>query len=608
MLLAEWFKDKPDDHKIQTFTLPDKKNRLTDSVNGAHSIADRYCYEQDVYFAVGTLIGNLPSTRRAVYERIEGIGGLWIDVDIAGPGHKKTNIPASIDDALSFIADVSPFAPSAVIKTGGGMHLYWFFDTFMAFRDGVEEELESQSLADVPFSQIAKPRDREYQNRRDWLIEKNRTDAASLIRKWQWYIIGAAKARDLILDSTFDLTRVLRIPGTFNHKIKEYPRPVEEHECHAHRRYPPDAFREFLDSHDIPEPTIARLNITNIDSNIRLDPDAGPPMKKFAALRANEPRFDDSFLNKRQDFQDHSPSTYDLSIARFAVQADWSDQEIIDLMIYHRSERGHKLKLDNRQYYTRTVAMARTKSTQSQKQNEEVIMKPETEVIQQTRVSIGGTEPIPSLPDAQRDALLKIFSDRTGLSVSRIEVSGTKDKSWTLILGDKTKIPIGTTTNLISKTRFDSIVYDITLSFPFDIKPKQWKTLIQQVAPAVYHVAIPEENPEGAILGAICDYVWSSASEDQINAVPHKKPFIKDNQVYVNANHFMLNLEDYIGTSAYTVRQVANMLHDMGMVRRYVAVTDQENVRRSARYWSIDKKTLETRYEELEKHGAKPEE
>ena len=63
---------------------------------------------------------------------------------------------------------------------------------------------------------------------------------------------------------------------------------------------------------------------------------------------------------QRTDLPDSSASGYDQSLANFAANAGWSDQEIVNLLIAHRRTFGDDLNLNNPQKYQRTIATART--------------------------------------------------------------------------------------------------------------------------------------------------------------------------------------------------------------------------------------------------------
>ena len=55
---------------------------------------------------------------------------------------------------------------------------------------------------------------------------------------------------------------------------------------------------------------------------------------------------------------DQSPSAYNMSMATMAMQAGWSDQEVVNLLICWRRKHGHDLKL-RENYYLMTLDKAR---------------------------------------------------------------------------------------------------------------------------------------------------------------------------------------------------------------------------------------------------------
>jgi hypothetical protein len=92
---------------------------------------------------------------------------------------------------------------------------------------------------------------------------------------------------------------------------------------------------------------------------LTLDPNASLNQEAFDKLYRENERFRLSWERHRIDLKDSSPSGYDFSLAGFTVRAGWSDQEIVNMLIVHRRKHNSDLKLDNRQYYERTLANVR---------------------------------------------------------------------------------------------------------------------------------------------------------------------------------------------------------------------------------------------------------
>jgi hypothetical protein len=144
--------------------------------------------QYDIYVSVATHVEPQSGKSRGSTKTVQSISGFWADLDIGTDGHKAATLPnpKSEAEALS-ILDGLP-EPSAVIHSGGGLQAWWFFDEPWTFNDA--------------------------------------TEAASASDAWQRLLIERAEARGLHVDSVGDLPRILRVPGTLNHKLAT-PRAVE---------------------------------------------------------------------------------------------------------------------------------------------------------------------------------------------------------------------------------------------------------------------------------------------------------------------------------------------------------------------------------------------
>lgn len=117
-----------------------------------------------------------------------GVKSIWIDVDVgpSEPGKKPKypDIPAALKAVVTFVKSVGLPQPSAIVYSGGGIHFYW--------------------ISKAPLTPAA----------------------------WQPYASGLKNlllANNILCDTglTTDIARLLRVPGTFNHKPEyDAPRPV----------------------------------------------------------------------------------------------------------------------------------------------------------------------------------------------------------------------------------------------------------------------------------------------------------------------------------------------------------------------------------------------
>lgn len=203
------------------FTLPGNGvcSFPTDRVEEAARTAARLASRHEVYFGVG-LQGEPPTAGRGTAATVSALPGFWMDLDLQAPYRNRTDLPVTVDEALAFLADL-PLRPTAVVHSGGGLYPWWVFRELWVF--GSEEE---------------------------------RHTAVRLSRRWQQFVRTMAAKKGWNLDNTSDLARVLRLPGTLNHK-GERPVPVRIIQT-AGPRYVPDDFEDFVVEEEPKPPTLNR--------------------------------------------------------------------------------------------------------------------------------------------------------------------------------------------------------------------------------------------------------------------------------------------------------------------------------------------------------------
>jgi replicative DNA helicase len=181
-LRALW-PDPPAGHLL-LWVLEDKKSRWFASTDlpAVAEAAERLGRRGNVYLGCGLSGKEYGEYNRCPADKVVAIPGLWADVDVAGPPHKKDGLPPNVDSALS-LANAMPPRPSVVVRSGYGLQCWWLFTEPWRFTDDADREA-----------------------------------AASLVQQWQGRLRQLAEEHGWGLDATQDLARILRVPGTLNHK------------------------------------------------------------------------------------------------------------------------------------------------------------------------------------------------------------------------------------------------------------------------------------------------------------------------------------------------------------------------------------------------------
>jgi len=210
--------------------------------------------DYDVFFGVALRRNGLDEHHRGGNVDVTLIPGLWVDLDIGKPGDAEHRPSPSNEVEAQRLLDRLPLKPSIVIRSGHGLHVYFLFN----------EPLAAQEIN-------------------------------GLIGRWKAYILAHADSLGFGLDKgCFDLSRVLRVPCTFNHKDRERNAhapvlPVSIHTFEPTRRYTLDQVEEMLDlCEDVPadigeDNSANRTEATNDTATVSMSGPQQPQALDFSA-------------------------------------------------------------------------------------------------------------------------------------------------------------------------------------------------------------------------------------------------------------------------------------------------------------------------------------
>lgn len=171
---------------ITLTSLPDRQTKWfkISEIEKLAKTAEIIGQKTNVFFGVGLRNKVLPNNLRGSEKDISCITTLYSDIDVKGDAHAQKALPETIDDAVSFLNNLK-IKPSIIVSSGNGIHSYW--------------------LLDKPFK-IETEEDRNY--------------VAHIFKGFGKYVNCEAKNLGWRLDNVYDLARILRVPGTINHKLK----------------------------------------------------------------------------------------------------------------------------------------------------------------------------------------------------------------------------------------------------------------------------------------------------------------------------------------------------------------------------------------------------
>lgn len=335
--LERLFTNKPDNSNILIHQLPLQRSNFYKDYKKASQFIDTIVNGPQNIYTTGGLLRQGITTGRGKKTDIIGIVAMWADIDI-----KTKDKPRGVDTIEDAVALVVGHGcdPTIIIDTGNGIHCWWIFKEPLMFKD--DKERQKQELR---------------------------------CKRLQETIRQRAKKSDWDIDSTFEVNRVLRLPGTYNRKDPANPLEVKlVLDTGIEYGNPENDFEEFI----IPENQMTvRENlggIIHVSSNLKLDPRAEPPADLFQDLVEIDPKFGQTFKGQRGEkdtkkWKDTSASAYVQSLSNYMAGAGWTDQEMADTIIAFYRENKSNTNIEGTpnlqkalrpDYIERTIGLART--------------------------------------------------------------------------------------------------------------------------------------------------------------------------------------------------------------------------------------------------------
>lgn len=479
--------------------------------------------DRDVYVGVALAPSAGSPTERVKSSNVAGMIGLWADIDYLDPLHAKPNLPRDAEHALRIIEDF-PLQPTLVVQSGHGFHLWWLFQEPWVFESD-EERLEGATLA----------------------------------RRWHNTIRRVLTNHGCAMDSTFDLARVLRVPGTLNCKDPDNPQPVLLRTKRTERFNPSD-FDPFL-ADDI-DTSKAEVKLSG-----DIDPDIEPPpgfTDKFLALMENDTNFGDYFFHKKKlagRANDQSMSAYDLALANIAARVGWTDDEIFLLLIKHRKKHGEVFK--HRAYYENTIGKARS------------AQRFEQQAAQVQAVNMAHDAP----PEIDQNETLRAVSEQFGFPITGlIEYTGHPPR-YRLLCGER-EVHLGGSEVWVNQTAFQRKIIEVLGIIPNTLK----KSVFQQASNMLFSVR--EQRSQGDDMtedGKVHDWLNSfllhrKPSPNVEGAVGSKGSFYHDGAIHIFNQTFKHYLRDYIG-ERLDANDIATMFARIGAEARQIKYKTTANDR-----------------------------
>jgi len=266
----------------------------------------------DMYFRLCPLSEKPPSVhQRGTADKSCALTFVWLDLDCGDKGNGKRYFP-SVEEAVQWVKKYLPW--SVIVLSGTGVHVYCVLSSPI-----------------------------EINTREDF------SRAHALSHRFQQY---AREMSGYEIDSTHDLARVLRIPGSTNSSCGRRVEVLEQRDSTVDE--------EVISGLPV-QKTIQHAPQSRSDQDFRLDPDCTVDVNFLMQLFQVNPTLYEAWSGNRElPGSDHSPSAYRMSMISFLMHAGLEKQDVVDITIRYlldqRKFRVDQIKLDRPEVWASEIA------------------------------------------------------------------------------------------------------------------------------------------------------------------------------------------------------------------------------------------------------------
>jgi hypothetical protein len=436
-----------------------------------------------------------PSKTRANANQVVGIPAAWADIDVNGGPDAKTGAAPDLDAALELAHAL--LEPTLLVASGYGLQAWWLFeDPWIFDSEGIQRERARQ-----------------------------------LVHAFQLALKAKAKDRGFKIDSTQDLARLMRLPGTLNHKGDPVPVTLLDHEGPT---YEPEQLHGAAEAF-MKEATTLGAELSGGGVDVHVNGHApNPPWRQITELIGFKPDFGAVWNRPKQP--DDDDSGFDLSIANHLAPV-CTDQEIAEAIRYFRRNRDPgDTKGDREDYLRITISKARGGKKRERRRSEAEAER--NDALEHLAVIADEAEVGEVEPSMIISLFQKVYG---GPQIKQLIQDGADYESGRLklVLADGRDVPLGPMRGLLNQEEFTARFAAVTQYVPpkpvrrTKDQPIEWQQLVAGLLKAAEVIEETEDTRVALITGWVRQYTEGHDRNERDSACELGDPFFHDGDVYV---------------------------------------------------------------------------
>lgn len=446
----------------------------------------------DVYMGAGLAAKEeAPNKKRVPKRGVVGIAGVWADIDVNGGPEGKTGCAKTMKEAMSLAEAL--IIPTVLVNSGYGLQAWWLFEQPWVFH-----------------------------------TESEREHAQLVVTGFQGALKAEARNRGYTIDSTFDLARLMRVPGSINHKGAGVDVCLLDDGGPRHELNVVEAVgEEFQHTR-----SSAGQLISGEAVQIEVKDNAVPPMLKLDQLKDAFPEFTavwNHIITDKRKQKTWSMSEWEFSIINHLVEAGWTDQEICDTLVYHRLRYEPNDPKGKNRADRLAASIGKVRATRNYEDESEAAEIERDQAADQLAAmgGDGGLDPVQTL---------SLFNRVLGGPEVKEFIQNGRDPEtcrYLMVLANGDEVPIGAAEKLVNQDRFNERFMVVTGHLPPKQPVKKWRDVVQALLDARQVREDTEDTRSHRAISWLLEYTDRRLSTDKDGACQAHDPFTNNGHVFI---------------------------------------------------------------------------